>query len=136
MFGSTTNTPEEISSYGDYIEKLRERMQYAHVLARQHLGAVAERQKQTYDGKGCLVRYVSGELVWYRTEMGQLRMTPKLRHAFEGPFVVVKKINDLNYIIQLGQRGPTKVVHHDRLKKYEGKKNPKWAVKATQSFRQ
>ena len=136
MFGSDTNRSIAVSSYGEYADKLRSRLQEAHFLTRKHLGSVAERQKGAYDAKLCLQRYKPGDLVWYRTEMGQLRTTPKLRHAFEGPFVIVKKINDLDYVLQFRPQGPRKVVHHDRLKKYEGDIRLRWAAKAVQAYQQ
>ena len=109
MFGSGTNhVGEEITSYGDYVDKLRERMQKAHELTRQHLNKVAERQKKDHDFKINVNHYKPGSLVWYRSDKNQLHITPKLRCAYEGPFLVLKKVNDLDYIIQFNSKGPSK----------------------------
>jgi transposase InsO family protein len=45
----TSPSGEQVSSYGEYVEFLRERMHTAHVIARKHLGVSATRQKATYD---------------------------------------------------------------------------------------
>ena len=42
VFGSeTTNAREQITSYGQYVDNLRARMQHAHELARRHLNTTA-----------------------------------------------------------------------------------------------
>ena len=48
---------QEISSYGEYISNLKEKMEHAHEVARKHLGQGAVRQKETYDAKSTLNAY-------------------------------------------------------------------------------
>ena len=64
----------------------------------------------------------------------QLEVTPKLRRPYEGPYLVLKPINDLNYIIQFNSHGKKQILHHNRLKPYEGSLKLKWASKAVRSF--
>lgn len=130
MFGSQTTKLEEITTYGEYVEKLKERMQHAHELARKHLSAVGRRQKQSYDAKLSFHRYSEGDLVWYLTDIGQLHIAPKLRVPYEGPYLVVKKLNDLDYMIQMDEKGKKRVIHHNRLKPYQGSQKLKWAKQA------
>ena len=40
---------------------------------------------------------------------------------------MTKKINDWDLEIQLNKTGKKKVVHHDKLKLYNGNQIPKWA---------
>ena len=40
-----------IKSYGEYVSWLRERLQTAHDIAREHLGNAAKRHKYAYDTK-------------------------------------------------------------------------------------
>jgi transposase InsO family protein len=131
MFGSeTTHLGEEITSYGMYVDKLRKHMQHAHSIARQHLSAAGVRQKEVYDTKLLLNTYKPGDMVWYQTDISQLHIAPKLRKPYEGPYVVVKRVNDLNYVIQLDAKGKRRFVHHNKLKPYKGDLRFKWAKSA------
>ena len=82
-----TSTGEEVASYGDYVNSLKERMQVAHDLARKHLGRNALWMKESYDAKKNLNQYNRGDLVWYATESKQLHTAPKLRVPFQGPYL-------------------------------------------------
>ena len=84
-----TSTGDEVASYGDYVNSLKERMQVAHDLARKHLGRNALRMKESYDAKKNLNQYNRGDLVWYVTESKQLHTAPKLRVPFQGPYLVL-----------------------------------------------
>lgn len=127
IFGSPVRDDQNASTYGDYVHKLKSRFQWAHKVAREHLKVAAKRQKQNYDAKLTFHSYKAGDYVWYKTGMGQLHLTPKLRSSFAGPFLVVKKINDLIYLIQLNREGKRKVVHHNNLKPYLGTTKLRWA---------
>ncbi|MES9880687.1 MAG: reverse transcriptase domain-containing protein [Sedimenticola sp.] len=52
VFGSTTQDQQRVSSYGEYVEDLKERMQKAHAVARKHLHVAATRHKELYDTRG------------------------------------------------------------------------------------
>ena len=131
IVGSSTCHPgEEVALYGHYVNQLRDRLQSAHDVARKHLRESALRQKDAYDAKLSVNSYQPGDLVWYHTDIGQLHVTPKLRNAYEGPFVVVQKLNDLDYKIQRELNGRKRVVHHNRLKPYGGAIRFKWASTA------
>ena len=123
-------TGEEVTSYGEYVDNLRLHMQKAHDVAREHLGKKAVKVKETYDAKKSLLRYSRGDLVLYATEASQLHLAPKLRSPYEGPYLVVEKLSDLAYRIQLDARGKQKAVHHDKLKPYEGRMTLPWAKSA------
>ena len=42
---------------------------------------------------------------------------------FQGPYLVLAKLGDLDYRIQLDAKGKQRVAHHDKLKPYEGEQN-------------
>ena len=130
MFGSGTTQMVEVTCYGDYVGNLRSHMQKAHDVARKHLTVSASYQKQTYDAKRSVNTYQPGDMVWYKTDISQLHLAPKLRKPYEGPYLVVKRINDLNYVIQCGAQGKRRLVHHNKLKPYEGTTKFKWAKSA------
>ena len=51
----------------------------------------------------------------------------------QGPYVVIKCINDLVYSIQLGPKTKPKVVHRNRLWHYSGHNLPTWFSNKTRS---
>ena len=125
---------EPITSYGEYMDTLHSRMQMAHEIAHKHLTSTAQRWKQDCDFKVHLKRYQTGDFVCILSEKTQLNLTPKLRRPYEGPYLVLKKINDLIYLIKFYQEGKRQIVQHNRLKPYEGTVKLKWAHKAIKSL--
>ena len=134
MFASPRD--DETSSYCDYVQKLKKRLEKAHEVAREHLGKNARRHKEQYDAKCLLNSYNAGDLVWYASGTIDLQITPKLRRSYMGPVVVLKKINDLNYLIQLDAKKTQKVVHHNKLLPYRGKQKPRWIALACKNLPQ
>ena len=86
--------------------------------------------KESYDDKKNLNQYNRGDLVWYATESKQLHTAPKLRVSFQGPYLVLDRLGDLLFKIQLDEKGKQKIVHHDKLKPYEGLYVPPWVEAA------
>lgn len=68
VFGSLDNTGETISSYGSYVEFMRERMHRAHGIAQKHLASSAKRQKESYDLREKTLSFKAGDIVWYLNE--------------------------------------------------------------------
>ena len=65
-----------------------------------------------------------GDAVWYLDR----RATPrgkckKFLPRFEGPYFIVKIIDDVILAIKKDARGKTKVVHHDQVKPYHTREN-------------
>lgn len=129
MFGSGCSEGE-ITSYGDYVDSLRHRMQHAHDLAREHQGQTCKSQKDRYDGKTMLHKYQPGDYVWYLSEKRKVGENPKLYSPYEGPYVVLHKMSDLVYEIQYDPQRPPRVTNHNKLKPYEGSVHYKWAKNA------
>jgi hypothetical protein len=68
--------------------------------------------------------------VWYLTESRLPDECVKLKPIYDGPFVVVKRLSKLDYDIQFDATGRHKVVHHDKLKPYQGNRHIPWARSA------
>ena len=139
VFGS--GTPEgNITSYGEYVDQLREQMHHAHDVARKHLEVTAVRQKERYDGKANPFDYAPGDYVWLANEKRTIGECPKLNYPFEGPFLVVGKLSNLDYAIQSRPSQPPRIVNHNKLKPYEGVTRFRWAKsaleQASKKFRQ
>ena len=121
MCGQHTQGANE--TYGEYVHKLKERLQHADDVARNHLHDSAKRQKQIYNARVKANQYEVGDLVWMETDIGQLDITPKLRVPYEGPYMIWKQLGPLNYEVHMFHGNP-RVVHHNRLKPYHALKRP------------
>lgn len=135
IFGHKNSIAKPAPEYTDHVQDLKERMQYAHEIARQHLSHSTKRSKEIYDVKLSFHNYTVGDAVWCLHETRQVGVTPKLEKKFDGPFLIKVKRSDLNFVIQLDGRGQQRVVHHNKLKPYEGKCLPKWMEKARRASR-
>lgn len=123
------STPE---SQANYVDTLRRKLARSHEVVRQHLKTYLVTQKDRYDTKAHQYDYKQGDLVWYRNEQRHEGVCPKLQPIFKGPYVVLQKINNLDFLIQKTKQGKTTIVHHNNLKPYEGTTKPRWAKSAAQ----
>ena len=131
VFGSAVaHRDEEITSYDEYVDMLRSRLQDAHDIARRHLDSAAKRSKDIYDTKLAINTYNIGDLVWYLAETRKVGAMPKLERLYEGPYLIKEKYNDTNFVLLLDQGGKQKGLHHDKLKPYEGDNPPAWLKRA------
>jgi len=116
---------QQPQSYGEYIQEVARRSAEAHQVAREHLKQRVARNKRNYDTKQFIHRFKEGDLVLMFNQQRKIQVSPKLQPVFIGPFVVKKKISDLNYLIQVGLL-KERIVHHDKLIPYRGTKAPVW----------
>lgn len=79
-------------------------------------------QKRQYDKRRYLQSFEIGDRVLLNRKRGHLGQTTKLRHPYEGPYEVVERYSDLNYLVRdlsgNTQRPREEVVHVSRLKPY------------------
>ena len=115
-------TPPELKqiSKPSYVEKLKESLSIAHNYARQRLRITTERMKTRYNLDATATRLVVGTQVWLYRPRRKKDLSPKLSKNWVGPYVIVKRINDLVYRIQLTDRCKPMVVHRNRLRRYVG----------------
>ncbi|XP_053376551.1 uncharacterized protein K02A2.6-like [Mercenaria mercenaria] len=65
VFGSTTNKSEvPVTSYGDYVDGIRSKMNHAHDIAMKHLQKSAARSHDIYDKRMLVNNYEKGDLVF------------------------------------------------------------------------
>ena len=55
---------------------------------------------------------------------------PKMEHAYDGPFLVIKKYSEWDFLLEVDRAGTETGVSHDKLKPYEGEHPPSWVKKA------
>ena len=93
-------------------------MQTAHDIGREHLGNAAKLHKYAYDTKLEHLRYEQGECFLYLHEKRVIGISPKLQPRYV-MCVVLKRLSDVTYLIGV-EKGDNRVVHHNKLKRYEG----------------
>ena len=99
-----------------YVEWLRESLRKGHDVAREKMGKAAKKKKKSYQEKEREVQFRRGEWVW--RSYPQLK-PGKLQKKNVGPWLVLRKITDLNYRIQRKPEDVPQVVHVDRWTKYQ-----------------
>ena len=103
----------------DYAQHTVERMASAYELVRQHLAKTAEVCKARYDMKVRPVTFENGSLVWLYCLRRLPGTSAKWTRCYSGPYTVIRRVNDVNYVVQLSPRSRMQIVHLNKLKKYE-----------------
>ena len=73
-----------------------------------------------------LEEFLINDAVWLHNPVRKKGITPKLTRNWTGPYLVVGKLSNLLYKIQLSARSKPTVVHRNRLWKYRGNNPPTW----------
>lgn len=114
-----------------YVKWLEIAMNNAFEFAHDNLCIAAQRQKQYYD-KGLKPReYEPGDWVW-RWYLPAI--SNKLGQGWTGPYLVIKRISDVTYEIQLNSEKNPIVVHVDHLKPFQGRQPPINWLEEVESF--
>lgn len=90
-------------------------MEDSYAVARETLGKHASIRKTRYDSKVKPKEFSPGEKVYYYYPRKFAGVSAKWKKVYTGPFKIVKRLNQLNYLIQKGRKGMNQVVHVDKL---------------------
>ena len=104
----------------EYATQLAENIEQVHEFAREVLKTSSMRMKRQYDIDAKAKRFEVGESVWLHSAVRRKGMSPKLTRPWTGPYVIVKRINYLVYKIRSTTNAKPKIVHRNRLWKYNG----------------
>ncbi|UYV67829.1 K02A2.6-like [Cordylochernes scorpioides] len=80
----------------------------------------SHRMKTRYDQRVNHDGFRQNDLVWLFHPKRKKELSPKLMPVWEGPYKIIKRINDLVYRIQRSSKSKAKVVHLGRLACYQG----------------
>ena len=106
-------------------------MDEVHIFARDNLKISSGASKQYYDTKTMGTRYEDGTGVWLYNPQRRKGRSPKLSRNWDGPYLVVKQLNDVVVRIKKSRKAKPKVVHINRLKPYTGEQSLDWFVDAS-----
>ena len=128
MFGEENRLPVDIMYYSatvsgseapicpnEFVEWLRSVLSQAFEKAILYLKKSAKRQKRLYDQKSFLRQFKVGEFVWI---LNPAKRIGKFSVAWEGPYLVIQKLSDVNYIIQESPTARKITLHIDHMKAY------------------
>lgn len=128
MFGRDINLPVDLifgrpstdgaSSTTLYCMDLEETLLKVHDQARRKMNIECNRMKKTYDYKKCYHDYKEGDKVWLHNPRRRKGRNPKLQRPWEGPYTILRKLNDVVFKVSKSSKSEPRVVHHDRLKPY------------------
>jgi len=127
VFGRNVQAPLELVYQGwvhenktgldvcTWVEQVNERLMLMRDVAREKLEKAVGKRKQAYDKNACSREFKCGEFVLSRLP----GMDSKLEEAWSGPLEVVERLNKVNYRVkEKGQKGRTRVVHVNNIKKW------------------
>ncbi|GFY34037.1 retrovirus-related Pol polyprotein from transposon 412 [Trichonephila clavipes] len=117
LFGRSPDTP---SSPEEYVQNLQARFEDVHNLARERINLRTEKMKTRYDTKTTGHQFKEGDKVWFYNPTRREGLSPKLQSHWDGPYTILKIINDVVIRIRKSTNSKPRVVHYDRLAPYYG----------------
>ncbi|GFS55317.1 retrovirus-related Pol polyprotein from transposon 412 [Trichonephila clavipes] len=117
LFGRPSDTP---SSPEEYVQNLQARFEDVHNLARERINLRTEKMKTRYDTKATGHQFKEGDKVWFYNPTRRKGLSPKLQSHWDGPYTILKIINDVVIRIRKSTNSKPRVVHYDRLAPYYG----------------
>ncbi|GBM09108.1 hypothetical protein AVEN_5290-1 [Araneus ventricosus] len=111
LFGRPRDTPSSPTNSEARLESVQ-------ASAREQVELSRERMKIRYDSRATDHHFKEGDLVWMYNPKRRRGLSPKLQQNWEGPYTVVKKLNDVVYRVQRSPNAKPKVIHINRLAPY------------------
>ncbi|GBM83826.1 hypothetical protein AVEN_134526-1 [Araneus ventricosus] len=90
-------------------------LERVHAFARERIKLASERMKTRYYSRATDHYFTEGDVVWMYNSKRRRGLSPKLQQNWEGPYTVVKKLNDVVYRVQRSPNAKPKVIHINRL---------------------
>ncbi|GBM98259.1 hypothetical protein AVEN_168786-1 [Araneus ventricosus] len=97
---------------------IESRLESVQASAEEQVKLLRERMKTRYDSRATYHDFKVGDLVSMYNPKRQRGLSPKLQQNWEGPYTVVKKMNDAVYRVQRFPNAKPKVIHINRLDPY------------------
>jgi Integrase core domain len=126
LWGAPTEDSEVKRPLEEYVEKLKDDVEYAYELARKQLQVAADRRKATYDIRVKKCEFAPGDWVWYYYPRRYQSRSPKWQKLYTGPYLIIRAILPVNFVLQQSARAKPFVVHIDKLKKCYGDTPRNW----------
>jgi len=99
----------------DCVSRVRKKLEDLHEVVRKRVDIKSSQTKTWYDQKARKIQFDVGQKVWFYNPRRKKGRAPKLQSSWEGPYFIVRKLNDMVYCICRSNRSKNKIVHADRL---------------------
>ena len=114
VYGTTNN--QRYDSAPDYASELLGKLRDSFVIVRDNLGVAAERRKDRYDLRVRPAKYPVGTFVYHYLPRRRSNRNRKWQRFYDGPYLVIREIGQVNVEIQRSVRSKPFVTHVDKLK--------------------
>jgi hypothetical protein len=104
-FGTQLRINESINGYA---QKIREELNEVHQAVRVNIKLKSDKMKTRFDGAANSDGFHEGDLVLLYNPLRKKGLSPKLQGNWDGPYHVVKRINDVVYRIRSEQKEGSK----------------------------
>ena len=95
-----------------FVQKSRTLMEQAYSRVREYLSTGHQRQKDIYDKRVHGKPYKEGDTVWLFDTVVEKGKSKKFHHPWKGPYRVLKKISDCDYLIKSTTGKHTETIVH------------------------
>jgi len=129
--GLPLNENPAYENMDDYVQRQQDVLEESFQLAREQLGRSASRRKAAYDTYVRKANFQTGEWVWYYYPRRYMRRSPKLQRNFVGPYLIVRVIDPVSYVLQKSRNSQLFVVHRDKIKKCWSETPQSWLTTET-----
>ena len=105
VWGAPTEDHRAKQPLEEYVEKMKDNVEYAYELARKKLQVAADKRKATYDVRVKTCKFAPGDWVWYCYRRRYHNRSPKWRKFYTRPYLVVRAIPPVNFVLQMSAIG-------------------------------
>ena len=97
-----------------------------HEFAQKYIEQSFESMRKRYDVDSSACIFKEGDQVWLYNPRKKKGRSVKFMRPWEGPYIVIKRLNDLVYRIQQGRNRKLRLVDRNRLSAYRGDQSELW----------
>lgn len=102
---TTLSIPPKTSyTYDDYVQELKESLRATNQIAKEHLKKIKQEAKEYYYRKTKEINFKVGDKVLLYDEALRRGRSKKLNALWTGPYIVLEKVSDVNYVIKKSRR--------------------------------
>lgn len=124
----------EYRSMDHFVEMKLRLMEEAHETVRQQLRLASARSKRRYDLDVKFREFSVGSWVWFYSPRRYVGRSPKWQRNYSGPFLVVRRLSPVLYVIQKSRRSKEILTHADKLKAFLGAAPISWINSTDPSY--